>query len=73
MHLGELKDSVNLTARYIESDLSHASIEFFNLGERNHLTTYKAARYIYIYICCHFTDTTTSTLTRDTQKSVCYF
>jgi hypothetical protein len=43
---------------------------------RGYLTTYKAARY-YIYIlyinCCHFTDITISTLTRDTQKSVFRF
>ena len=29
---------------------------------------YKAARYI--YICCHFTDTTAPTLTRNGQKMV---
>ena len=43
------------------------------LDSQGNLTTYKAARYNYIYICCHFTDTTTCTLSRDTQKLVCYF
>ena len=39
------------------------------INKLDNVTTYKAAR----YICCHFTDTTTRTLTRDTQKSVWYF
>ena len=29
--------------------------------------------YIYIYMCCHFTDTTTCTLSRDTQKFALLF
>ena len=34
------------------------------------LTIYKARRYIYIYISAHFTDTTASTLTRRSAKTV---
>jgi hypothetical protein len=44
-----------------------------NLTTNTQIKRHDIYIYIYIYICCHFTDTTTCTLTRDTQKSVCYF